>query len=137
MCIRDRLVALGGELLLDRQAYTLEEFVTSASRFEEKKRDVPEKIDVIQAREIRQYETQSTADLLQNSGTVFVQKSQLGGGSPVIRGFEASKILLVVDGVRMNNAIYRAGHLQDIVTMDQNALAVSYTHLTLPTSDLV
>jgi len=118
----DQLVALGGELLLDRQAYTLEEFVTSASRFEEKKRDVPEKIDVIQAREIRQYETQSTADLLQNSGTVFVQKSQLGGGSPVIRGFEASKILLVVDGVRMNNAIYRAGHLQDIVTMDQNAL---------------
>ena len=118
----DQLVALGGELLLDRQAYTLEEFVTSASRFDEKRRDVPEKIDVIQAREIRQYETQTTADLLQNSGTVFVQKSQLGGGSPVIRGFEASKILLVVDGVRMNTAIYRAGHLQDIVTMDQNAL---------------
>ena len=67
-------------------------------------------------------ETQTSADLLQNSGTVFVQKSQLGGGSPVIRGFEASRVLLVVDGVRMNNAIYRAGHLQDIITVDQNAM---------------
>ena len=35
----DQLIALGGELLLDRQAYTLDEFVTSASRFQEKKRD--------------------------------------------------------------------------------------------------
>lgn len=118
----DQLVAQGTELLLDRQAYTLEEFVTSASRFQEKRRDVPEQITLIKAREIAQYETQTAADLLQNSGTVFVQKSQMGGGSPVIRGFEASRILLVVDGVRLNNAIYRAGHLQDIITVDQNAL---------------
>ncbi|MEI9957161.1 MAG: TonB-dependent receptor plug domain-containing protein [Ferruginibacter sp.] len=31
-------------------------------------------------------------------------------------------ILLVIDGVRMNNAIYRAGHLQNIITTDQNSL---------------
>src|SRR6185436_8143439 len=53
---------------------------------------------------------------------VFVQKSQLGGGSPVIRGFEANRILLVIDGVRMNNLIYRAGHLQDIVKTDNGSL---------------
>ncbi|MBL0098204.1 MAG: TonB-dependent receptor plug domain-containing protein [Bacteroidetes bacterium] len=33
-------------------------------------------------------------------------------GSPVLRGFEASRILIVVDGVRLNNLIYRSGHLQ-------------------------
>ncbi len=65
---------------------------------------------------------QTSADLIQNSGAAFVQKSQQGGGSPVLRGFEASRVLLVVDGVRMNNAIYRAGHLQNIITMDNAAL---------------
>ncbi|HYK56260.1 MAG TPA: TonB-dependent receptor, partial [Flavisolibacter sp.] len=31
-------------------------------------------------------------------------------------------VLLVVDGIRMNNAIYRAGHLQNVITVDQNML---------------
>ncbi len=61
------------------------------------------------------------ADALEQSGEVFVQKSQLGGGSPVIRGFEANRILLVVDGVRMNTAIFRAGHLQNLLRLDPNA----------------
>ncbi|MCB0791890.1 MAG: TonB-dependent receptor [Flavobacteriales bacterium] len=116
------LMAATSPFLLDLQAYTLDEFVSSASRFDEERRDVPEKVDVITARRIESTEARTAADLLQNTGTVFVQKSQLGGGSPVIRGFEASKVLLVVDGIRMNNAIYRAGHLQDIITVDQNAL---------------
>ena len=64
----------------------------------------------------------SMAEVLSNSGTVLVQKSQGGGGSPIIRGFEASRVLLMVDGIRMNNAIYRAGHLQNIITVDPNAL---------------
>jgi hemoglobin/transferrin/lactoferrin receptor protein len=59
------------------------------------------------------------ADVLANSGSIFVQKSQLGGGSPIIRGFETNKVLLVVDGIRMNNAIYRGGHLQNSLTLDQ------------------
>lgn len=39
-----------------------------------------------------------------------------------MRGFEANKVLLVIDGVRMNNAIYRGGHLQDVMTIDPNML---------------
>lgn len=109
-------------LALTESAYELDEFVSSASRFEERKRDVPEHIDIIKRRDIAFLDQQTTPDLLQNSGTVFVQRSQMGGGSPVIRGFEASRVLLVVDGVRMNNAIYRSGHLQDVMTVDQNAL---------------
>ncbi len=116
------LLAAGGTIYLGEQIRTLDEFVSSASRFEEKKRDVPEHIDIIKRRDITFLDQQTTPDLLQNSGTVFVQRSQMGGGSPVIRGFEASRVLLVVDGVRMNNAIYRAGHLQDLMTVDQNAL---------------
>ena len=39
-----------------------------------------------------------------------------------MRGFEANRILLVVDGVRMNNAIYRSGHLQNSATIDASML---------------
>ena len=63
-----------------------------------------------------------STDLLMNTGQVMVQQSQQGGGSPIIRGFEANRILLVVDGVRMNNAIYRSGHLQNAITVDPNSL---------------
>lgn len=65
---------------------------------------------------------QTSADMLQQTGQVLVQKSQMGGGSPIIRGFEANRILLVVDGVRMNNAIYRSGHLQNALTVDPHML---------------
>ena len=65
---------------------------------------------------------QNTADVFGNSGTLAVQKSQQGGGSPVIRGFESSRILLLVDGIRMNNLIYRSGHLQNSITVDKNML---------------
>ena len=64
----------------------------------------------------------NTAELLQKSGQVHVQQSQQGGGSPVLRGFEANRVLLVIDGVRMNNAIYRSGHLQNAITIDPNSL---------------
>ncbi len=64
----------------------------------------------------------TTGDLLRRTGQVHVQQSQQGGGSPVIRGFEANRILLVVDGVRLNNAIYRSGHVQNAITIDPNAI---------------
>ena len=66
---------------------------------------------------------ETTGDLLQNSGQVHLQMSQQGGISPVLRGFEANRVLLVVDGVRMNNAIYRSGHLQNAGTLDPFAIA--------------
>ena len=100
----------------------LNEVVVSSNKFSEKKKNVVQKIDLITSKYIAKINTQNTGDLLMSTGNIFVQKSQQGGSSPVIRGFEASRILLVVDGVRMNNAIYRAGHLQNVITVDQNML---------------
>ena len=100
----------------------LDEVIFSVNKFAEQKRNVAQKIDVISARNIAQVNAQNTGDLLINTGQVFVQKSQQGGSSPVLRGFEASRVLLVIDGIRMNNAVYRAGHLQNIITVDQNML---------------
>jgi hemoglobin/transferrin/lactoferrin receptor protein len=72
---------------------------------------------------IQQQGPSNTADLLEGTGEVQIQKTQLGGGSPIIRGFEANRILLVVDGIRMNNAIYRSGHIQNALSVDMNILS--------------
>jgi hemoglobin/transferrin/lactoferrin receptor protein len=83
---------------------------------------LPFQVAIITAEQIDFQNFQSTAEMLSNSGSLFVQKSQQGGGSPSIRGFEASRVLLLVDGVRMNNLIFRAGHLQNVITVDESML---------------
>jgi hemoglobin/transferrin/lactoferrin receptor protein len=100
----------------------LDEVIIYSGKFAERKKFVSQKVEVITARQIAHTNAQNTGDLLVNTGNVFVQKSQQGGSSPVLRGFEASRVLLVIDGIRMNNAIYRAGHLQNVITVDQNSL---------------
>ena len=100
----------------------LDQIVINSQRFGKSKMKISQQIESISKKEIELQNSQNTADVLSNSGIVAVQKSQQGGGSPVIRGFEASRILLVVDGIRMNNLIYRSGHLQSIITVDKNML---------------
>jgi hemoglobin/transferrin/lactoferrin receptor protein len=100
---------------------SLNDVVVYANKFAEKYKRIAQTVAVIKSTEQLNYQL-NTADVLINSGKLFVQKSQQGGGSPVIRGFEASRILLMVDGVRLNNAIYRAGHLQNIITIDNMVL---------------
>lgn len=107
---------------LTESSYFLKELVVSAAKFSEKIEDIPQQVQVISRNDMKFQSQQTSADVLQQTGNVFVQKSQMGGGSPVLRGFEANKVLLVVDGVRMNNAIYRGGHLQDVITIDNNML---------------
>lgn len=84
--------------------------------------DEPHQITVVTKNDVLLNKPTTSADMLQNSGQVLVQKSQGGGGSPMMRGFEANKLLLVIDGVRMNNAIYRSGHLQNSITIDPSIL---------------
>ena len=80
--------------------------------------EIPYVVERITQEQIAFTNSQTPADALSANADVFVQKSQLGGGSPIVRGFEANKLLLVIDGVRMNNAIYRSGHLQNSITLD-------------------
>lgn len=110
------------KIYLQPQTIRLDEVVISANRFEEKRTDVAQKIEVISAKDLQNMSQQNMADVLQQTGQVLVQKSQQGGGSPIIRGFEASRVLLVVDGIRLNTAIFRTGHLQNILRIDNNIL---------------
>ncbi|MCW3081947.1 MAG: outer rane receptor protein [Segetibacter sp.] len=102
----------------DTISANLEEVIVSVSRWEQKMNEIPNTIVRVDMKEARLQNPQTSADLLSMTGQVFVQKSQLGGGSPMIRGFSANRVLLVVDGVRMNNAIYRSGNLQNVISID-------------------
>ena len=108
----------GSRIYLTLKPEQLDEVVMSISKWEQQKKDIPQKILSINARSIAFGTPQTSADLLQNSGQVFVQRSQLGGGSPMIRGFATNRVLLSVDGVRMNNAIFRGGNIQNVISID-------------------
>ena len=59
-----------------------------------------------------------TSDLLEKTMGVSIQNSQNGGGSPNLRGMEANRLLIVVDGIPLNNTIFRSGHLQSTATIN-------------------
>ncbi len=107
---------------LHKNTESLDEIILSSSKQRETRNRVAEQIKIDDLREIKRQSPQTSADLLGTIPGVKVQKSQFGGGSPVLRGMEANKILLVIDGVRMNNAIYRSGHLQNSITVSPSIL---------------
>ncbi|MBX7094312.1 MAG: TonB-dependent receptor [Flavobacteriales bacterium] len=117
-----QVIPAGGVVYMSTIEVRLDEVVVSSSKFTEKREDVAQQIDVLNARQLEFMNAQNSGDALTQTGNVFLQKSQLGGGSPILRGFEANKVLIVVDGIRMNNAIYRAGHLQNVIRLDNNML---------------
>jgi hemoglobin/transferrin/lactoferrin receptor protein len=109
--------------------------VISASKFEQRKQDIPQKIISQNIEDVLANNPQTSADLLQQSGQVYMQKSQQGGGSPLIRGFSTNRLLITVDGVRMNNAIFRGGNLQNVISIDP--LSIDRTEVILGPGSVV
>jgi hemoglobin/transferrin/lactoferrin receptor protein len=107
--------------LLKKTAH-LDEVVLSVFKTKEKTTRIAEQTVALTKEDIFKVSPQTTADLLASVPGIKVQKSQFGGGSPVLRGMESNRVLLVVDGVRMNNAIYRKGHLQNSITISPTQL---------------
>ena len=105
-------------IYLEEAGITLDEMVISASRWQESSKGIPSKIRTISKSDIQLLQPQTAADLLGISGEVSIQKSQQGGGSPMIRGFATNRLLYVIDGVRMNTAIFRAGNIQNVISLD-------------------
>ncbi len=110
------------QVFLSKHSEQLDEIVVSVFKNKEKANRIAEQIAVVSSRDIQKLSPQTSADLLASIPGIKVQKSQFGGGSPVLRGMESNRVLLVVDGVRMNNAIYRKGHLQSSITVSPNLL---------------
>jgi hemoglobin/transferrin/lactoferrin receptor protein len=113
----------------------LDQVVISASKFKQSKRDVPQTIIGLSAKAIALNNPQTSADALEATGNVFIQKSQLGGGSPIIRGFSTNRLLITIDGVRMNNAIFRGGNLENVIAIDP--FTIENTEVTLGAGSVV
>jgi hemoglobin/transferrin/lactoferrin receptor protein len=112
------LAAVNFIIALESSNLTLDAVVVSATRWRQTSAEVPSKIISIQPAEVALMNPQTAADLLGISGKVFIQKSQQGGGSPMIRGFATNRLLYTVDGVRMNTAIFRGGNIQNVINID-------------------
>ena len=125
------LLSLLGVLLLsqasaqDSLMYHLDEFVISSSRWCQESEAQPVKVTRLSFDEANTFNPQTAADVLGLTGEVFIQKSQYGGGSPMIRGFATNRLLYSIDGVRMNTAIFRSGNIQNVISLDPFAIADS------------
>ncbi len=128
-------LGIANRIYLESNTQGLEEIVISASKFQQSKRDIPQKIISMNAESVAFVNPQTTADLLESTGQVYIQKSQLGGGSPMIRGFSTNRLLITVDGVRMNNAIFRGGNLQNVISIDP--FAIQNTEVTLGSGSVI
>jgi len=119
---RQKIENQSSTVLLVESPVRLDEVVVSVNRWKQSKTEIPHTIKSIQPEEIMHYNPQTTADMLGTESGIFIQKSQMGGGSPMIRGFAANRVLIMVDGIRMNNAIYRSGNLQNVISVDAQSL---------------
>lgn len=128
-------IGLTNIVYLDASTQGLQEIVISASKFEQSKKDIPQKIISFNSEGIQFTNPQTSADVLGTTGQVYIQKSQMGGGSPMIRGFSTNRLLISVDGVRMNNAIFRGGNLHNVIAIDP--FAIQNTEITLGSGSVI
>lgn len=112
----------GFDIGLERMRMNLDQVVVSSTRWRQTSGNVPSKIISVLPREVALQNPQTAADLLGASGNVYIQKSQQGGGSPMIRGFATNRLIYTIDGVRMNTAIFRGGNLQNVINLDPFAI---------------
>jgi len=105
-------------LFLTPSSISLDQIIISATKWSQSNKEIPSRIAIITPKDIVFHNPQTAADLLTISGEVYVQKSQQGGGSPMLRGFATNRVLISVDGIRMNNAIFRSGNIQNVISID-------------------
>lgn len=75
-------------------------------------------VTVVTAEELRATGARSLPLAISRAAGVWVQETNLGGGSPFIRGLVGNQVLIVVDGVRLNDSTTRSGPNQSLNTID-------------------
>ncbi|MFH1227939.1 MAG: TonB-dependent receptor [Planctomycetota bacterium] len=107
----------------DRQPHynlqTADEIVVTASRREAKVFDAPYDISIIGSDDIQSRQLARTVpDILAEEPGVMVQKTSYGQGSPYLRGFTGFRNVFLIDGIRLNNSVFRDGPNQYWNTVD-------------------
>ncbi|MBN1596366.1 TonB-dependent receptor, partial [candidate division FCPU426 bacterium] len=108
-----------------RQTFWLEETVVTvvtATKSEANIMDIPQFVTVVDSQDIFQAQASFTPDLLSREPGLMIQKTNYGGGVPFLRGMTGKQILLLIDGVRLNNSLYRYGPHQYLNTIDPDQI---------------
>jgi len=96
----------------------LQEVVVTATRKSTSINSLPYTVSIVQSKDIQQFQSRSMPEALVGVDGLFIQKTNHGGGSPFIRGLTGNQTLLLVDGIRLNNATFRFGPNQYLNTID-------------------
>ncbi len=111
-----------GDVWLAYGIFNSEQVVVTATRTEHKAIDLAQHVNSIRAPDLIERASKTSAEALREEPGLFVQKTNHGGGSAIIRGLSSNQILLLVDGIRLNNSVYRLGNHQYLTTVDFNML---------------
>ena len=83
--------------------------VVTASRGAQDPFAAPYAVSVFGSERIQQQGYRTMPQVLREQTSVMVQETSPGQGSPFIRGFTGFANLLLIDGVRLNNSVFRSG----------------------------
>jgi outer membrane cobalamin receptor len=93
----------------DTSILKLNEVVVTAQRQQQQNLLVPYSVNTLGRKEMDDYQFRTTPEAMMAMNGVFVQKTNHGGGSPFVRGVTGNQTLILVDGIRLNNATFRYG----------------------------
>jgi len=102
--------------------FELDPVVITATRTEKPLFESPFAADVITENDIDKALYRTTPEALRDTPGVMVQKTAHGHGSPYIRGFTSFRTLMLIDGIRLNNSVFRPGPNQYWNTIDPNSI---------------
>ncbi|NCA86205.1 MAG: TonB-dependent receptor [Clostridia bacterium] len=94
------------------------EFVVTARRIETGNYASPEALTILDGTDLEHEAPRTVPEALQGTAGVFMQKTNHGGGSPIIRGLTGHQNLMLIDGIRLNNATFRSGPNQYLSTVN-------------------
>ena len=95
-----------------------EHLLVTPARQERASSDLPRAVAVVDARQLEERQPRSTPEALADAPGVLLQKTNHGSGSPYLRGLVGNQVLVLIDGVRLNNATFRYGPNQYLATID-------------------